>query len=1032
MTKRILSSGLAFLFLATLAVPTQAAEPTPYANLYEPQDSWVESMLEFRGRLQSFAADLQSESEQSGLSKVQLGEWHLLGWRAENTPQEKVFGLTTPVDQDIAKNELDMRKRYEQESRGTVEWRGRDRNHHGEDGIVSEMPGPNYCDHFLTYMARTLTVEQSVRVPIYLGSPAGIRVLLNGKEVFSKQGVRELEPNQDTVTLDLQEGVNTLVIRLCHQHGDSSNRKVYFSMHRRPGSVDIARSASQLQDTIYDDFPMQFDWMLQDTDGDLSAWLHQQGKAQLEEQMIRDTLGELAESTTAAAKGRELLARLENLVKAETGCNDASWLTLYEEAARARRQVRLASVRSQWPEIVFTKNHTIYPSFFAYTEGQSDAQAERHFRPGTSLCMLGWEDGEPVVRTLLEDEGGRMRDPDISYDAKRILFAWKKSDREDDYHLYEMEIASGDVRQLTDGLGFADFEGVYLPNGSLLFSSSRCVQTVDCWWTEVSNLYTCDADGKYLRRLGFDQVHTVSPKVTDNGTIIYTRWDYNDRGQVYPQGLFQMNPDGTAQTEYYGNNSWFPTTLTHARQIPGTKKLVAAAHGHHTPQVGELMIIDISKGRQEASGAQLIAPIRETKAVRVDGYGQEGDLFTYPYPLNEHEFVLGYNPFGRKDGRQRQFGIYYMRDDARRELLVYDPTISCAHPIPVVSRETPPLRPSVVDYRQKQGMFVLQDIYLGPGLKDIPRGTVKKLRVVELSFRAAGAGSNGNGGEAGGAMVSTPISISNGCWDVKTVLGDATVYEDGSACFKVPARTPVYFQALDEKDHVVQTMRSWSTLQPGETFACVGCHEDKNGTSTQPGRATQALRAGPETLAPFYGAPRGFSFVKEVQPIIDRHCVECHDGEKLNEKSGKPIFSLTAKQTAGHGGRLWSDAYVALTGATRENYNGQSDREVVNWVSPQSAPTMQLPYKRGAATSKLMTMLEKEHGKKKLSKEELDKIACWIDLGVPYCGDYVEANAWSEGDVQKYQRYQTKRDRMEAVEQDNIKALLEKFGSSTP
>ncbi|HYW80688.1 MAG TPA: hypothetical protein VE890_14000, partial [Thermoguttaceae bacterium] len=739
MTKRLLASGLTFLFLATLAAPTQAAEANPYGNLYEPQDSFVESMLEFRGRLQSFAADLQRENEQTGLSKVRVGEWRILGWRAENTPQAEVFGLTTPVDQDIANNELDLRKRYEQPPRGTVEWRGRDRNRHGEDGLLSEMPAPNYCEQFLTYMARTLTAEQPVRVPIYLGSPAGIRVFLNGKEVFSREGVREIAPNQDTVTLDLQEGRNTLVLRLCHRQGDPSNRKVYFSLYRRPGSVDIGRSASLLQDEIYDDFPMQFDWMLQDTGGDLAAWIWQQGKAVLEEQMIRDAVGELAESTTAAAKGRELLARLEKLVEAEVDCNDSRWLTLYEEAARARRQIRLASVRSAWPQIVFTKNHTIYPSFFAYTEGQSDAQHERHFRPGTSLCMLAWEDGEPVVRTLLDDEGGRMRDPDVSYDAKRILFAWKKSDREDDYHLYEMEIDSGDVRQLTDGLGFVDFEGVYLPDGNLLFSSSRCVQTVDCWWTEVSNLYTCDADGNYLRRLGFDQVHTVSPKVTDDGTIIYTRWDYNDRGQVYPQGLFQMNPDGTAQTEYYGNNSWFPTTLTHARQIPGTKKLVAVAHGHHTPQTGELIIIDITKGRQEASGAQLIAPIRETEAVRVDGYGQQGDLFTYPYPLNEHEFVLGYNPFGRKDGRQREFGIYYMRDDARRELLVYDPTISCSHPIPVVPRETPHLRPSVVDYRQKQGMFVMQDIYLGPGLKDIPRGTIKKMRVVALSFRAAGA-----------------------------------------------------------------------------------------------------------------------------------------------------------------------------------------------------------------------------------------------------------------------------------------------------
>ena len=97
----------------------------------------------------------------------------------------------------------------------------------------------------------------------------------------------------------------------------------------------------------------------------------------------------------------------------------------------------------------------------------------------------------------------------------------------------------------------------------------------------MSNLYTCDPGGRFLRRLGFDQVHTVFPSVLADGRVVYTRWDYNDRGQVFPQALFQMNPDGTGQTEFYGNNSWFPTTIAHARGIPGTGKV--ADHGRPGP-----------------------------------------------------------------------------------------------------------------------------------------------------------------------------------------------------------------------------------------------------------------------------------------------------------------------------------------------------------------------------------------------------------------------------------------------------------------
>ena len=162
----------------------------------------------------------------------------------------------------------------------------------------------------------------------------------------------------------------------------------------------------------------------------------------------------------------------------------------------------------------------------------------------------------------------------------------------------------------------------------------------------MSNLYTCAADDRYLRRLSFDQVHTNYPAVTDDGRVLYTRWDYNDRGQLYPQGLFEMFPDGTGQREFYGNNSWFPTTILHARGIPGTIRILAVFTGHHTWQAGKLGILDPSLGRQENEGAQLIAPVRETPAERIDHYGQEGDLFKYPYPVGDRHFLVSYAPRG--------------------------------------------------------------------------------------------------------------------------------------------------------------------------------------------------------------------------------------------------------------------------------------------------------------------------------------------------------------------------------------------------
>jgi hypothetical protein len=540
-------------------------------------------------------------------------------------------------------------------------------------------------------------------------------------------------------------------------------------------------------------------------------------------------------------------------------------------AHEARRGALLARHADRIARIVFTKHYDLGGSHYAYTEGQSDAQNERHFVPGASLCLLEMEGLYGTVRTLLEDPGGVIRDPDVSWDGARVVFAHKRSLDQDDYHLYELTVADNRVRQITSGLGFADYEGAYLPNGDLVFSSTRCVQTVDCWWTEVSNLYTCRADGRAIRRLGYDQVHTNFPAVTPDGRVIYTRWEYNDRGQIFPQGLFAMHPDGTGQTALYGNNSWFPTTILHARAIPGTGKYVAIFTGHHTLQNGWLGTLDPALGREENSGAQLICPVRPTEAVRIDAYGQTGDQFQYPYPLSETEFVVAMRPEGTT-----RFGIYLVTAEGQRELLACDPAISCNQPIPLAPRPVPPSPSGALDLEDETGVIYLHDIYEGPGLVGVSRGTIRELRVVALEYRAAGIGSNSNHGPAGGALISTPISI-QGAWDVKRVLGTAPVHEDGSACFVAPARTPLYFQALDADGFAAQTMRSWVTLQPSETVSCVGCHEDKN--QAPPARNwSEAMGTGPEPLRAEAGdSGTGFSFLSQVQPVLDRHCVGCHN-----------------------------------------------------------------------------------------------------------------------------------------------------------
>ena len=95
--------------------------------------------------------------------------------------------------------------------------------------------------------------------------------------------------------------------------------------------------------------------------------------------------------------------------------------------AEELRAQRLKKLSETTPVIAFVKRHLVHPSFYAYTEGQSDAQRERHFRPGSKLCLLKVHDRECSVEDLIDDPTGVIRDIDVSYDGKRILFAWKKS-----------------------------------------------------------------------------------------------------------------------------------------------------------------------------------------------------------------------------------------------------------------------------------------------------------------------------------------------------------------------------------------------------------------------------------------------------------------------------------------------------------------------------------------------------------------------------------------------------------------------------
>jgi len=819
----------------------------------------------------------------------------------------------------------------------------------------------------------------------------------------------------------------------------------------------------------YPETRLHKDWIYQDDGLDYRACFTDTRSADRERRMVERVLTELGPEDERAFP---LRAELADLIGGGVVGADARWRTLYLQACQLRRLGRLAVLRSHAAKIVFTKHYFLSGVVhYAWTDHITDQQYSEgnvDFRLGASLLLLtvGGE-GQVRLETLLETPAGIIRDPNVSYDGAKIVFAMRRNDTDDDYHLYVMDAATRAVRQITLGLGVSDIEPCFLPNGDIVFVSSRCIQLTDCWRQAVSNLYTCDSQGRFLRRLGYDQVHTNYPQTLDDGRVIYTRWEYNDRGQIFPQPLFVMNGDGTGQAEFYGGNSWFPTSILHARGIPGTQKVIGIASGHHTTQRGKLIMVDRSQGTQEAAGIEYLAPRKAAEAVRVDRFGWEGEQFQYPHAFDEQSYLVTYCPEGSPNPQNGPFpvpyGVYFMTEDGRRELLAYDPAVHCNQAVPLVTRPVPPPRPSQVDYTQTMGRYYVQDVHHGQGVAGVPRGTVKALRVVAIEYRAADAYYNSNVGEAGRSHSRTPPAINNGSWDVKHVLGTVPVEADGSAYFEVPARTPVYFQLLDERGYAVQTMRSWSTLQPGETQTCIGCHESKHEVPP-PMPSLAATRSGARRLTPFdqfaaqhgvrnpitdtsltpreavkalltvnapngLGPPEGFSYVREVQPIFDKHCVRCHTGGKAEDGRDAPfslqgdVLPYSYTQCPNNGDKT-QDAHRAFTASYLNLTRFGHGDGPVNWISAQSRPTLLPPYATGAATSKLMQHLEPSHNDVQVSPAEKQRVACWIDLCVPFCGSYTDANQWEERVEATYLYFEAKRARLAEIEIDNLRKLL--------
>lgn len=599
-------------------------------------------------------------------------------------------------------------------------------------------------------------------------------------------------------------------------------------------------------------------------------------------------------------------------------------------------------------------NRAMAPQLGTQSNNWSNQESARRGGFDAEIVSLSNIDGDVNMTSVYKpDNGSSIADLRMHWDADRVMFTQLQEDKR--WNVFEVKLDGTGFRKLIENeepdLEF--YDGTYLPDGRILAISNIGYQGVPCvnGSDQVGNLVLYNPKDKNLRRLTFDQDANWNPVVMGNGRIMYTRWEYTDLTHYYSRIVMHMNPDGTENKALYGSGAMFPNSTFDVQPIPGKgSSFVGIISGHHgIARSGRMIVFDPAKGRKSVSGMVQEIPHRnrpikeEIKDRLVDGVWPQ---FIKPTVINDKYFLVAakLSPTGL-------WGLYLVDIFDNVTCIMEAEGEGFISPILRKKSVTPPVIPDRVKLDQKEATFFIQDIYEGEGLRGIPRGTVKELRLhaYEYAYVKTKSDHNWHGIQSG--------------WDIKRLLGTVPVEEDGSVIFKAPANTPISIQPIDKDGVAIQWMRSWVTGQPGEVVSCIGCHEDQNQIAIP--KRVIASQKEPSKLTPPEGGVRSFTFDLEIQPILDRACIACHNGEKAFDLRGGK------KDEKGYGtSYLNFHPYIHRQG-------GEGDMVVLQ------------PYEYHPNTSELVRMLKRGHYNVKLTDKEWRTLYNWIDYNAPDKGYFL-------------------------------------------
>ena len=602
-------------------------------------------------------------------------------------------------------------------------------------------------------------------------------------------------------------------------------------------------------------------------------------------------------------------------------------------------------------EIVFAVRQPKGPHWYenmgyAITDVNDKAYGSRGY-----LCKLNLSTGK--VTLLLEDPQGAVRDPQVHYNGEKILFSYRRGGT-DYFHLYEINADGTGLIQLTNG-PFDDIEPTYLPNGDIVFCSTRAKRWVPCWYTHVATLHRCEGDGRNIQMLSSNIEQDNTPWMLPDGRIMYTRWEYVDRSREDFHHLWVMNPDGTGQMTFYGN--LYPRDVyLDAKPIPGTEKIVmvnSPRHGQMEHQ-GRISLVKTDLGPDDKTAQVMI---------------NEGRDFRDPYPLSPNSILVAEKTrllLMNSKGQTKE--LYRLSPElARDDAWLHEPR-------PLRPKPREPVIPPRTNPTLSTGQLVVLDIYIGRNMRGVDRGAIKKLLILENLPKPV---------NFTGSM--DPISY-GGSYTLNRVLGTVPVEPDGSVNMEVPPLRSLQFVALDENDSSVKRMLSFLTVMPGETTTCIGCHEDRT-TPPHVKPNVQATKRPPSRITPIPGTPEIFDYPRDIQPIIDKHCLHCHNVEKY---AGRVLLT-------GDRGPMFTHSFFMLS-ARLQMADG---RDLARGNYP--------PYTIGSSVSSLMNKFDKSHYDVRANRHELRMLKLWIDASATFPGTYAALGTGMIGPYAALQ-YKTKQE----------------------